>query len=221
MKKMVIFGAGSLARLAHIHFSNASQYEVAAFTVNEEYLKETKIFGLDVVAYEQIETTHPPDAFSMFVAIGYRRVNRARAEIYGDCKTKGYELVSCIRPEIIGPEHVKVGDNCLIMPNTIVQPFAEIGNDVIIWGGSCIGYQSRIGDHCYIAPAAVIAGNVEIGQYCFVGANATIRDGLTIAPHCVIGAGAVILKDTERERVYRPQSAEMLPYSSSELRYFE
>ncbi|MBE7551499.1 MAG: hypothetical protein HS126_10550 [Anaerolineales bacterium] len=68
---------------------------------------------------------------------------------------------------------------------------------------------------------AVIAGNVEIGQYCFVGANATIRDGLTIAPECVIGAGAVILKDTERGRVYRGQRAEMLPHSSSELKYFK
>ncbi|MBE7551500.1 MAG: hypothetical protein HS126_10555 [Anaerolineales bacterium] len=49
-------------------------------------------------------------------------------------------------------EYIKTGDNCLIMPNVIIQPFAEIGNDVIIWGGSCIGYQSRIGDHSYIAP---------------------------------------------------------------------
>jgi sugar O-acyltransferase (sialic acid O-acetyltransferase NeuD family) len=221
MKKMVIFGTGSLGQLAYFHFSKAGQYEVAAFTVNEEYLEERKVFGLDVVAYEKIETTHPPEAFSMFVAIGYKRLNRARAEIYTDCRTKGYELVSCISTGVIGPEHVRVGDNCLIMPHTIVQPFAEIGNDVIIWGGSCIGYQSRVGDHSYIAPAAVIAGFVEIGQYCFVGANATVRDGLAIAPDCVIGAGAVILKDTERGRVYRAQSAEMLPYSSSELRYFK
>ena len=221
MKKMVIFGTGSLARLAYIHFSNESQYEVAAFTVHEEYLDEKRIFDLDVVLYEQIEQTHPPEAFSMFVAIGYKQANKARAKIYNECKAKGYELVSCLSSKVNRTEYVKVGDNCLIMPNAIIQPFAEIGNDVIIWGGSCIGYQSRIGDHSYIAPAAVIAGNVEIGQYCFVGANATIRDGLTIAPECVIGAGAIILKDTERGRVYRGQSAELLPHTSSELRYFK
>ena len=221
MKKMVIFGTGSLARLAYIHFSNEGQYEVAAFTVNEEYLDEKRIFDLDVVVYEQIEQTYPPEEFSMFVAIGYRKANKARAKIYHECKAKGYELVSCMSSKVNQTEYVEVGDNCLIMPNAIIQPFAEIGNDVIIWGGTCIGYQSRIGDHSYIAPAAVIAGNVVIGQYCFVGANATIRDGLTIATECIIGAGAVILRDTEKGRVYRGQRAEILPYSSSELRYFK
>ena len=219
MSKMVIFGAGTLAHLAYVHFSNSGQYEVAAFTVNEEYLTEKKIFDLDVVAYEQIVKTHPPEAFRMFVAVGYKRVNKARAEIYNDCKAKGYELVSCISSEVIRTGHIKTGDNCLIMPNTSIQPFAEIGNDVIIWDRSVVGHHSRIGDHSYIA--GVIAGNVEVGQYCFVGANATLRDGLTIAPECVIGAGAVILKDTERGRVYRAQSAEMLPYYSSELRSFK
>lgn len=221
MKKMVIFGAGSLAQLAYVHFSNAGQYEVAAFTVHEEYVKERMIFGLDVVAYERIERTHPPEAFRMFVAVGYRRVNKYRAEIYNDCRTKGYELVSCVDAEVMDAKYVKIGDNCLIMPGAVVQPFAEIGNDVIMWSRCSIGHHSRIGDHSYISLSAIIAGHVEIGQYCFVGANATICDKLTIAPECVIGAGAVILRDTERGRVYRAQSAEMLPYSSSESRYFQ
>lgn len=221
MKKMVIFGAGSLAHLAFIHFSDAGLYEVAAFTVHEEYLKENNLLGLDVVAYEQIERTHPPDKFSMFIAIGYRKINKFRADIYNESKSKGYELVSCINLKEKDSHSIKVGDNCLIMPNTIIQPFAQIGNDVIIWSGSYVGYQSHIGDHSYIAAAAVIAGNVEIGPYCFIGVNATIRDGLTIAPECVIGAGAVILRDTEQGRVYRSQNSETLPYTSSELRYFK
>jgi len=221
MKKMVIFGTGSLAHLAYIHFSSEGQYEVNAFTVNEEYLDERRIFDLDVVPFEQIERTHPPEAFSMFVAVGYKKANKARAQIYNDCKAKGYELVCCLSTKVNQPKYITTGDNCLIMPNVTIQPYAEIGNDVVIWGGSCIGYKSHIGDHSYVAPGAVIAGNVEIGQYCFVGANATIKDGLTIAPECVIGAGAVILRDTERGRVYRGQSAEILPHSSSELRYFK
>ncbi len=221
MKKMVVFGAGSLARLAYIHFSDEGQYEVAAFTVNEGYLDEKRIFDLDVVPFEQIERTHPPEEFSMFVGVGYKKANKARAKVYNDCKAKGYELVSCLSTKVNRLKYVKAGDNCLIMPNAIIQPYAEIGNNVIIWGGSGVGYQTHVGDHSYIAPGAVIAGNVEIGQYCFIGVNATIKDGLAIAPECVIGAGAVILRDTERGRVYRGQAAEVLPYSSSEVNYFK
>lgn len=220
MKKIVIFGAGSLAHLAYIHFSNDGQYEVAAFTVNEEYLDGKQILGLDVISYETIERTYPPDTFSMFVAIGYKKANKARAKIYDLCKTKGYDLVSCLSSKFNQLYYVKTGDNCLLMPHVIVQPYAEIGNDTIIWGDSCIGYNSRIEDHCYIAPGAVISGNVNVGNHCFIGVNATIKDGVTIAPECVIGAGAVILRDTERGRVYRGQSAEILPYLSSEVNYF-
>lgn len=220
MKKIVVFGTGSLAHLAYIHFSNEGQYEVAAFTVNEEYIDGKRIFDLDVVPFEKLEQAYPSDTFSVFVAVGYKKANKARTQIYDQCKTKGYDLVSCLSSKFNQLYYVKTGDNCFIMPHVIVQPYAEIGNNVIIWGGSCIGYQSRIGDHSYVAPGAVIAGNVNVGEYCFIGANATIKDGLTIAPECVIGAGAVILKDTERGRVYRGQSADVLPYSSSELKYF-
>jgi len=221
MKKMIIFGTGSLAHLAYIHFTSEGECEAVAFTVNEAYLDEKRIFDLNVLPFEQIERIYPPEEYSMFVAVGYKKANKARAQIYDACKAKGYELVSCLSSKTNQTKFIKTGDNCLIMPNAVLQPYAEIGNDVIIWGGSCIGYQTRIGDHSYVAPGAVIAGNVNVGEYCFVGVNATIKDGVKIAPECVIGAGAVILRDTERGRVYRGQSAELLPYLSSEVNYFK
>ena len=222
MKKVVIFGTGTLARLAYIHFSEEGQYEVIAFTVNKEYLVDSDdVFGLKVVPFEKIEQLYPPDSFAIFVAIGTKKANKARAQIYNDCKAMGYELASCLNTKVNQLKFVKTGDNCLLMPNVIVQPFAEIGNDVIVWSGSYIGYQSRLRDHSYIAAAAVISGNVDVGEYCFVGANATIKDRLTIAPECVVGAGAVILKDTELGKVYGGHGADIIHRSSSELRYFK
>ena len=78
MKKMIIFGAGSLANLAYIQFTNEGLYEVCAFTVNEEYLNQKQIFDLDVVPYEKLEHTYPPELYSMFVAIGYRKGNKLK-----------------------------------------------------------------------------------------------------------------------------------------------
>jgi sugar O-acyltransferase (sialic acid O-acetyltransferase NeuD family) len=222
MKKMIIFGTGTLARLAYIHFSDEGQYEVIAFTVNENYIVDDgDTFGLKIVPFEKIEQIYPPDTFSMFVAIGTKRANKARAQIYNDCKAKGYELASCLNTRVNQLKYVKTGDNCLVMPSVIVQPYAELGNDVIVWSGSYVGFQSRIGDHSYIAAAAVVAGNVKVGQYCFVGANATIKDGLTLAPESIVGAGAIILEDTETGKVYGGQGAEIIHRSSSELRYFK
>lgn len=220
-KRVVIFGASSLARLAYIYLSEDSPYEIAAFTVSEQYLGEGELLGLDVVPFERIEQTHPPEQFAMFVAVGYKRVNKVRAEIYNSCRGKGYEMISYVNSKAIHWGHIEIGDNCFIREGTIIQPFAKIGNDVIIGGASLIGHDVVVGDHCYIANHAAIVGHVKIGPYCFIGANATIRDGITIAPECVIGAGAIIMKDTEAGGVYRAQKAEKAPFPSSELRSFK
>ena len=37
MARVVIFGAGDIARLAHYYFTHDSDHEVVAFTVDEEY----------------------------------------------------------------------------------------------------------------------------------------------------------------------------------------
>ena len=219
-KKVVIFGIDTIARLVYAYLTEDSPYEVTAFTVHEKYLKEKKLFGIDVVPFERIEETYPPEQFAMFAAIGYKRVNKARAEIYNLCKSKRYELISYISSKASYCGNLKIGDNCFIMANTVIQPFAEIGNDVIIWSGN-IGYNSHIHDHSYIAPHAVVAGKVNVGEYCFVGANATIREGVTIAPECVIGAGALIVNDTQEGEVYPGQKASLSLRTSSELRSFQ
>jgi sugar O-acyltransferase (sialic acid O-acetyltransferase NeuD family) len=221
MKPVVIFGTGDFARVAFVYLSKDSIYEVAAFTVDEEHSPEGKVLGLDVVPFKGIVDTHPPERFAMFVAIGYRRVNKARAEVYNRCKQKGYELISYISSKALQWGQIEIGDNCFIFENNVIQPFVKIGNDVIIWSGNHIGHHSSIGDHCFIASHAVISGRVKIGPYCFIGVNATLRDGVTVAPECVIGAGAVILRDTKTQGVYAAKNTEPADILSPELKSFK
>ena len=221
MKKLVIFGITSMAKQVYAILSFENLYEISAFTVHKKYLNEKKCFNLPMVPFERIEKTHPPDEFAMVVAIGYKRVNKARAEVYKECKAKGYELISYISPRANSCGHLEIGDNTLIFGGSGIGPFTKIGNDCVI-GGAIIGHNSIIGDHCYVAGSAHISGNVKIGDYCFVGSNATISDGVFVAPDCVIGAGAIILKDTKQGGVYVSQNAKMAPFKSHdpELKFF-
>jgi sugar O-acyltransferase (sialic acid O-acetyltransferase NeuD family) len=218
VKRVVVFGTGDFARVAHFYLSEDSPYEIAAFTVHEQYMADNKFLGLDVIPFERLETTYPPEEFAMFVAVGYKRVNKARAEIYEICRSKGYELITYINSRATHWSEIEIGDNCFIFEDNVIQPFVKIGNDVIMWSGNHVGHDSSIGDHCFIASHAVISGNVKIGPYCFIGVNATFRDGVTVAPECVIGAGALIVKDTEERGVYKGHRSEPAPYNSLELR---
>jgi sugar O-acyltransferase (sialic acid O-acetyltransferase NeuD family) len=218
VKPVVLFGVGDFARVAHVYLTQDSPYEIAAFTVDEQYLDATDISGVPVVPFEELERTHPASDFAMFVAIGFSRVNKTRAELYHRCKSRGYELISYISSEAHLITDVPMGDNCFVFEANVLQPFVRLGSNVVLWSGNHIGHDSTIGDHVFIASHAVISGNCTVGDSCFVGVNAAIRDGITVAPDCVIGAGAVVMKDTSQGDVLAVRGTEPLPKKSWELR---
>jgi sugar O-acyltransferase (sialic acid O-acetyltransferase NeuD family) len=220
MSDVVVFGTGDFAQVARIYLDNDSDFSVVAFAVDEPFVGDGRLGGLPVVAFEQLEETHPPDSHLLFVAIGFSRVNRARAEVYDRCKAKGYKLISYTNSRATVIDRVAMGDNCFVFEENVIQPFVRLGNNVIIWSGNHIGHHSRIGDHVFIASHAVISGGVTIGERCFVGVNATFRDGVTVAPDCVIGAGALIMTDTVEGGVYSVRGSEPLEKKSWDLKGF-
>jgi sugar O-acyltransferase (sialic acid O-acetyltransferase NeuD family) len=201
-RKVVVFGTGDFARIAVAYLDVDSPHEVVAMTVSEQYLTGEPVLGREVVAFETVEDRFPPSDYAMFVAIGFSRVNQARAEIYQQAKDKGYELISYVNSKADLWGHNEIGDNTFIFEENVIQPFVRIGSNVVLWSGNHIGHDSTIEDHCFIASHAVISGNVTIGEESFVGVNATFRDGVRVAPRNVIGAGALIMRDTEEGAVY-------------------
>jgi sugar O-acyltransferase (sialic acid O-acetyltransferase NeuD family) len=220
MADVVIFGAGDFARVAHVYLERDSAHRVVAFTAHGDRIATPRLSGLEVVPFERLPESYPPSQCAMFVAIGFKGVNRARAEVYGQCESQGYELISYVNSRAMTWGDVAIGKNCFIFEANVIQPFVRIGNDVVIWSGNHIGHDSTIGDHCFIASHAVISGNVRIGPYCFIGVNATLRDGITIGERCVIGAGALILRDTKANEVYIGKATEVARLSSGQLRGF-
>ena len=217
MKKVVIFGIGAFAEIAYYYLKNDSEYEIVGFSANKKFISQANFCGLPVIPFEEIEKKFPPKEYDMFIAIVYTNVNKIREQIYNEAKTKGYNLINYVNSKAIIWDGIKMGDNCFILENVVIQPFVTIGNNVIIWSGNHIGHHSKIADHCFITSHVVISGNVEIGSNCFLGVNSTIRDGITIAPECVIGAGSVILKDTKQKQVFSTNSTFLLSKNSDEL----
>lgn len=217
-KKLVIFGIEATARVAHYFFDTDSDFEVVAFTVNQQYIDSNEFMGLPLVPFEQITESHPPSEYLMYVAIGYSDMNRLRAAKYHEAKEMGYQLASYVSSRCTYLSENNVGDNTLIMEDNTIQPFVKIGNDVILWSGNHVGHDTIIEDHVFVASHAVISGFVRVCSYCFIGVNATLRDAITIAPETLIGAGAVITKDTEQADVFVPPRPVKLDKKSFELK---
>lgn len=217
MAKIVIFGVGDVARLAHHYFTRDSEHKVSAFTVDPQYFFSAEFCDLPVVDFSQVSRQYPPGEYKMFVAIGYSRLNQARAEKYSQAKGMGYELVSYVSSRCSYLSDAVPGDNCFILEDNTVQPFVRIGNDVTLWSGNHIGHDSVIEDHVFMASHIVVSGRCHIGRYSFLGVNATLRNGIIIAPHTVVGAGALIMKNTRDKDVYVAERTPKFKKSSDDI----
>jgi len=91
-KRLVIFGSGDIAQLAHFYFSTDSEYDVAAFTVDATYLTDTTFCGLPVVAFEEVFQHYTPEEYEFFVALSYSKLNAVRKGKYLAAKAMGYRL---------------------------------------------------------------------------------------------------------------------------------
>lgn len=218
MKPLIIFGVGEMAQVANYYFSHDSDYKVAAFTVDAEFIGTNAFCGLPVVPFNEIAKHYPPERHDLFVAVGYANLNQVRKDKYAKARAMGYRLASYVssRANVLTEE--KPGANCFILEDNTVQPFVRIGNNVTLWSGNHIGHHSEIGDHCFITSHVVVSGGVTIGESCFIGVNATLRDHIKIGEKCIIGAGALILADAEPEGVYLGSATERSRVPSTRLK---
>jgi sugar O-acyltransferase (sialic acid O-acetyltransferase NeuD family) len=215
--KLVVFGAGDIARLAHFYFSTDSEHEVVAFTVDAEYRQSETFLDLPLVPFDRIIDLYPPTSYKMFVALSYARMNQVRAAKYSAAKELGYDLVSYISSRCSYLARRPPGDNCFILEDNTVQPFVEIGSDVTLWSGNHIGHDSKIDDHCFISSHAVVSGRVHIGRNSFVGVNATLRNAITVGAFTLVGAGALVMKDTRPYSVYVATRTERFAKTSDKV----
>jgi sugar O-acyltransferase (sialic acid O-acetyltransferase NeuD family) len=217
-QKLVIFGTGEIAQLAHFYFTRDSHYEVVAFTVDSEYLTTQTFCSLPVVPFEKVAEVYPPSDYEVFVALSYAKRNAIRRSKYCAVKALGYRVASYISSKATVLNDHEIGENCFLLENNTIQPFARIGHNVTLWSGNHIGHHSRIGDHTFLASHVGVSGGVNIGEECFIGVNATLRDHIQVGDRCIIGAGTLLLSDAESEGVYIGAATERSKIPSSRVR---
>lgn len=215
---IVIFGAGEIAEVADFYFGNDSNLKVAAFTVDAAHLKDNEFRGRPVVAFERIVEEFPPERYGFFAAVGYTNLNGLRAEKIAAARAKGYEIATYLSSRATVFEGFVAQDNCFILEDNTIQPFARIGANVTLWSGNHIGHHAIVEDDVFMASHVVVSGGVRIGQGSFVGVNVTIRDHVSIGKKCVLGAGALVLEDQPDFAVVAPRGTERSSVPSTRLR---
>jgi sugar O-acyltransferase (sialic acid O-acetyltransferase NeuD family) len=215
MAKIIVFGVLDTAELAHYYLTHDSEHEVAAFTINRQYIEHDSFKGVPVVAFEDVETIFPPSEYSFFAPMTGRNMNRNREGIYNEAKAKGYQFISYISSKATIFDKSVIGENCFILEDNTIQPFTTVGNNVVMWSGNHIGHHGQIKDHVFFTSHVVLSGHCVVESYSFFGVNSTIRDYTPIAQGTLVGMGSAITRETEEWGIYIGNPAKKVPGKKS------
>lgn len=208
-KKLIIFGNTKYAEMVCDYFTEFSQYEVVAFTVDAAYINGDIFYGKPLIDFANIEKLLPPSEYDMFIAVGSTKLNHVRARICAAAREKGYKLPTFIHPDAYVSPKVTIGENCILMECCHVMRNCKIGNNVIIWPHGWISHDNIIHDNAYIA--GLTNGFCEIGKNCFLGAGAIIANHVSIANDNLIAMAAAVRRSTEENSIYEGNPATKRP----------
>lgn len=218
MQKIIIYGNGKIAKIIYQFIKK--EYEVVAFTVENDYLKENLIEGLPVTPFENIEKAYDTSKHKMIIAVGYVQMNDIRERKYLDAKKKGYEFINYIHPSVEMHDNIKIGENNIILDHVTIQPYATIGDSNFIWSNAVIAHGCEIGDTNWITSGVVISGDTTVKSKCFLGVNATIGHSIILENENFIGANTLITKNTHEKEVFISKDGEKFRLDSQRFLQF-
>ena len=116
---------------------------------------------------------------------------------------------------VIFPE-AKIGDNCNICANVLIENDVTVGNNVTVKSGVQLWDGVTVEDNVFIGPNVTFTNDLFprskvhpkeylktiIKKGASIGANSTIVCGHTIGENAMIGAGSVVTKDVPAGEVW-------------------
>ncbi|NND81382.1 MAG: acetyltransferase [Gammaproteobacteria bacterium] len=212
MQKIILIGNNISADILHQYLLRDNRYQVVAFAVDSDYLQEPIKMGLPVVDINNLTTAYSSDTHKVIMAIGYSQLNQTRQELFNRVAAMGFAAETYVHPDASifngGEMSGGIGEGSVIMPQTIVEPFAVVGKNSVIWGNCLIGHHAVVGDNCWLASGTVLAGSAAIGNNTFLGVNVTVSQHVKIAGRNIIGSATAIHKDTRENEVYLSRHSE-------------
>lgn len=191
---LVIFGAGSVARLAHHHATRELGLQVVAFAVDARWRTRTELLGLPVLEAETLADTHPPGRAAVFVAVGYRSMPQ-RAAAWRRFAGAGWDTPSLVSPRAHVADTARLGPNCFVMPGAVVEPGTELGANNLVWSNATICHDGRIGSDNFFASNSTVGGEVTIGDRCLFAFSSTVLQQRSVGSDVLLGAASLLTTD--------------------------
>jgi len=211
--KVVILGAGGLAREAYWVFCDMNKvekaWEMLGFIDENPMNWGKNLCNIPVLGNFQWFETANKNELKVICAVGLPRAKRAMVE---KAKQIGLGFCTIVHPTVQVSEYIQVGLGTVITAGCILTTQIKIGNHVYLNLDTTVGHDVIIEDFVNVAPGCHISGNVILKEGADLGTGAVVLQGITIGKWSTIGAGAVVNKDIPDNAVAVGAPAKVIRY---------
>jgi sugar O-acyltransferase (sialic acid O-acetyltransferase NeuD family) len=193
MRKLVIYGSGSLGRMACQIMEDINedknQWNFLGFIDDAGELLGKNIHGYPVLGDSTWLTLHSD--FDLVIAVAETSTKAKVRAFIDTCAHMAFATL--VHPRAWISRMVSIGEGSIIYPDVLIDTDVKIGKHVVLNKSCTIGHDTVIGDYTTIAPGVNVGGKVNIGEGCFLGINSATIENLEIGSWSVIGAGAMVI----------------------------
>jgi len=188
--KLYIYGRGGTGREV---LDIALRINAREFRWNDFYFiddtENSSDSELTVVALDDIPAN---ELCEVIVAVGEPEVRKA---LYNRVKSKNLKFATLIDQSSIVYPSCKLGNGCIIYPNTVVSCSSDVSENVMVQFNTIIGHDIVVGPHTVVSSCVTLGGGVAIGELTFVGMGSLIKERVTVGAQSIVGLGSVVYKD--------------------------
>ena len=196
MKKIVLYGAGGLAReianmieiinSIEIKKGNIGKYDLLGF-LDDNVKVGTNINGYKILGNSEWIFRHK----EVFCTCSIANVS-VKKKIHDFLNANGVKFESLIAPDVYVPPSTKIGKDCVIVGHTLLSVNMNIEDGVFINSGVSLGHDVFIDKYSCIMPGTSISGYCKIGKQVTVGGHTFIVPRKNIGDRVIIAAGSVV-----------------------------
>ena len=195
MTDLIIYGAGSVGRLAEQIVSDINQknpqFNLLGFLDDDKSKQHTTLNHTPILGGIEWLKKNP----GVSVVIGFSKPSE-KLELVKRINAVGHHTFpSLIHPDTWISKRVKIGHGSIIYPGVHLDVDIRLGNFNLLNKLVTVGHDTVTGNYITISPGVNVGGINSIGDGVEFGINSCSIQQLKIGAWATIGAGAVIIRD--------------------------
>lgn len=196
MKDLIIVGASGFGRelLQWSKEINEKEHRWNIKGFIDDNMDALDGFECDCSVIGSIKDWQPNEDEEFIIALGMPKVKQ---NVIENLLARGANIVSLIHPDAHIGDFCKIGNGCIIYPDTRITVNVTVGDYVTILAQNFIGHDAKIGSYSTIFGNCSVNGHVSIGERTLLNNSASTIPGITIGNDATVGAGSFVISNVK------------------------